>query len=76
MTQVLNKQTKLIYHNQFSCLDNVTYEIKRIGNKYITLEAVYGQSQLIGLPTFRQPFNIAVNDLMAGIEAKIYTLIS
>lgn len=73
MTQV-KKGCKLTYHNERSCLNNVIYEVIRMGSKNITLEPIYGQSALIGLPTFRQPFNIAANDLQEAIAEGIYTI--
>jgi hypothetical protein len=70
----MTKQKTLTYHNENSCLNNVIYQIIRMGKKNITLEPVYGQHALTGLPTFRQPFNIAVNDLNEAIKAGIYTI--
>lgn len=71
---MVTKETKLTYHNERSCLDNVVYQVNKAGAKYITLEPVHGQKQLTGLPTFRQPFNIAVNDLNEGIKEGIYSI--
>ena len=70
----IKKGCKLTYHNEMSCLDNVIYAVTRIGSKNITLEPIYGQSALIGLPTFRQPFNINAKDLQAAITEGIYTI--
>ena len=71
---MITKETKLTYHNERSCLDNVVYQVNKIGSKNVTLEPVHGQKALIGLPTFRQPFNIAVNDLNEGIKEGIYSI--
>lgn len=70
----MKKGTQLTFHNERSSLNNVVYQINKAGTKKITLEPVYGQKQLIGLPTFRQPFNIDVNDLNEAIKEGIYTI--
>lgn len=64
------------YNNEMSCLDGVKYKVTRLGAKKATLEPLHGQRELIGLPTFRQPFNIGIEDFKAGIEASIYSLIN
>jgi len=74
ITLLPGRGVKLTYHNERSCLNGVIYEVKRVNKNATTLEPVYGQSALIGLPTFRQAFNIANADLLAGIEAEIYTI--
>jgi hypothetical protein len=74
ITSLPGKGVKLTYHNERSCLDNVVYSVIRTNKNSTTLEAVYGQSALTGLPTFRQPFNIRNADLLAGIDAGIYTI--
>lgn len=70
----IQKGTILTYHNQHTHLDGVRYEVLRVGSKKATLEPVYGQKQLIGQPTLRQPFQIDLSDLMQAIEQGIYTL--
>lgn len=74
MQQDIKKGMRVVYHNERSCLDNVIYNVTKVGSKKITLEPVYGQPALIGLPTFRAPFNIDSNDLQAAITEGIYTI--
>lgn len=74
ITSLPGKGVKLTYHNERSCLDNVIYQVIRVNKNATTLEVVYGQSALIGLPTFRDPFNIRNADLLDGINAGIYTI--
>jgi hypothetical protein len=74
ITSMPGKGVKLTYHNERSILDGVIYEVKRINKNATTLEAVHGQPSLIGLPTFRQPFNISNSDLLDGIETGIYSI--
>jgi hypothetical protein len=62
------------YHSGISCLNGVKYRVIRTGAKKTTLSPVHGQSQLIGMPTFREPFQIATADFIAGIAESIYTL--
>lgn len=69
----VKKGDVITYHSQVSILNGVDYQVKRIGKINVTLEPLYSP-KLIGLPMYRQPFNINLNDLNQAIEANIYTI--
>lgn len=70
----MKKEMKLQYHNERSILNNCIYTIIKIGKKNATLAPDYN-IKLVGLPSFRQPFNIDIVDLENAIKEGIYTII-
>ncbi len=71
---MINKATRLQYNSERSILNGVTYKVLKVGKVNVTLEPEYS-TKLIGLPTFRQPFNIRLADLLKAIEQNIYSII-
>jgi hypothetical protein len=72
--QNIKKNTILTYNSNKSMLNGVKYKVLSAGVKQVKLEAVYGQAQLTGFPTLRQPFNISITDLQEAIKENIYTI--
>jgi len=75
MQPILKGQT-YAYRNERSALDGVRYVVIKSGAKMVTLEPIHGQHQLVGLPTFRQPFRISTADLIAAIDSRSYIYIN